>query len=615
MTRLLQHRGPDEDGFHIKGNAGLGHRRLSIIDLSGGQQPISNEDGTLHVICNGEIYNYRPLMDELKAKGHIFKTRSDTEVILHLYEEYKEDCLNKLWGMFAFAIWDEKNQQMFLARDRAGKKPLYYAHTNDMFLFASELKSLLADPGVKRIVDEKAIHDYLTYQYVPAPATIFKGIKKLPPGCYILFTQGNIKCYRYWHLNYEPKVNISFEEAKEQTLEILEDAVKIRLESEVPLGVFLSGGVDSSAVVAFMRRHITGDLKTFSIGFEEEEFNELPYARQVAELFDTKHHEFVVRPDAIATLPKLVWHFDEPYADSSALPSYYVSEMARKYVTVALNGDGGDESFCGYTRYCGFRPFQMYGRIPESIRHAILRPFSRAMFKFLPNSVFFEKLFYVNDVSLMDWKRRYAQMMMIFRDYMKPLMYGERMQGVLKKKDSIKVMLRYMNNKKVRQSIDKMTYSDIMTYLPGDLLPKMDRATMAHALEGRSPFLDHRVMEFAASLPGDIRFKDNTLKYLLKEALSTELPHDILWRQKKGFGVPIGHWFKNELFDLARETLLSPQAVKRGLFKKAYISKILKDHQKGRQNHHHRIWALLNLEVFFRTFVDRKDISDGPITL
>lgn len=615
MASLLQHRGPDEEGYYIHDNVGLGHKRLSIIDLASGRQPISTPDGSLTIVYNGEIYNYRVLREELIKKGHKFATNSDTEVILHLFEEERERCLEKLWGMFAFAIWDDRNQQLFLARDRVGKKPLYYALLNDCFLFASELKALLVDPAVKRDVNEEAIHDYLTYQYVPYPSTIFQGIQKLPPASYLIFSQGKLRVYKYWELHYEPKRQISFEQAKEETLALLDDAVRIRLESEVPLGVFLSGGVDSSAVVAFMRRHVTGELKTFSIGFEEEEFNELPYARKIAQLFETKHQEFIVQPDTIETLPKLVWHFDEPYADSSALPTYYVAKMARQYVTVALNGDGGDESFCGYTRYQGFRPFQMFSRIPAVLRRYILSPLSQIAFKNVPNNVFFEKLYYVTQVSLMDEERRYAQMMLIFRDYMKPLMYGERLRPLVEKKDSIQRTLSFMRDKRVREMIDKMTYSDIMTYLVDDLLPKMDRMTMAHSLEARSPFLDHRVMEFAASLPPEIRFRNNTLKYLLKNALSSILPEEILRRRKKGFGVPISHWFKKELFEFAREILLSSRAGQRGLFNMRYIKKLLNDHQQGRQNHHHRIWALLNLEVWFRTFVDRQDISDGAIRL
>ncbi len=615
LMSLLQHRGPDEDGIYLKDNAGLGHKRLSIIDLSHGRQPISNEDDSLIIIYNGEIYNYREIKEELSAKGHTFKTNSDAEVILHLYEDVQERCLDRLWGMFAFAIWDEHNQLLFLARDRIGKKPVYFAELPDSFLFASELKSLLMEPSLERGVSEEAIHDYLTFQYVPYPDTIFKSIKKLPPGHYLVYNCGKAVIRQYWDLHYEPKREITFEKAKEETLALLEDAVKIRLESEVPLGAFLSGGIDSSAIVAFMRRHISGELKTFSIGFEEEEFNELPYARKIAEMFETKHHEFVVRPNAIETLPKLVWHFDEPYADSSALPTYYVSEMARKYVTVALNGDGGDESFCGYTRYCGFRPFQMFRRIPDPLRRYLLKPFSTTLFQLIPGSVFLEKLQYVTDVSLMTEEERYCQMMIIFRDYMKPLIYAERMMPMIKQKKSIQRTLNYMHSTNVREMIDRMTYSDIKTYLVDDLLPKMDRITMAHSLEGRSPFLDHRIMEFGASLPSHIRFKDKTLKYLLKAALSDILPHDILWREKKGFGVPIGHWFKQDLFELARETLLSKRAADRNLFNIKYIEKILNDHQRGKQNHHHRIWSLLNLELWFQTFFDRKDISPGPIVL
>ncbi len=614
MARLLNHRGPDEDGYHIKGNVGLGHRRLSIIDLVSGRQPVYNEDRTLVILFNGEIYNHRLLREELVNKGHHFSTRSDTEVIVHLYEELGPRCLERLRGMFAIAIWDDKAQQLFLARDRVGKKPLYYAHLNDAFLFASELKGLLAEPKISRDIDYKALHDYLTFQYVPPPATIFKDIKKLEPAHYLLLKNGSVETHRYWDLVYEPKTQITEAQALEQTFAMIEDAVKVRLESEVPLGVFLSGGVDSSAVVAFMRRHVTGELKTFSIGFEEEQFNELPYARQVAELFETKHEEFVVRPNTIEILPKLVWHFDEPYADFSALPTYYVAQITKKYVTVALNGDGGDESFLGYMRYRGFSAFNRYGKIPRPIRSLLIRPPVNLLCKIFPNSTFFEKAYYLNTASLYGPARLYAQTMVIFRDYMKEKMYAPELAYLAREYDSLDYTISRFNEPQAKNLVEKKVRSDIMTYLHGDLLPKVDRTTMAHGLEGRSPFLDQYVMEYAARLPLEIKFKNGILKYHLKQVLKDLLPHNILWRKKQGFGVPIGEWFKDELFDFTRDILFSEQARSRGFFNMPYVEKMLYDHRHNRQNHHHRLWALLSLEVWCRTFLDRKDISAGPLS-
>lgn len=613
MNALLHHRGPDEDGYYIKGNVALGHKRLSIIDLKTGQQPITNEDESCVIVFNGEIYNFPGIREDLVKKGHEFKTKSDTETILHLYEEKGAECVQHLRGMFAFAIWDRNKNQCFIARDRVGKKPLYYALLPDAFVFASELKALLSIPGISREVDYDALNYYLSFQYVPAPYSIFKSIKKLEPAHTLVFKNNEVFAARYWDLSYEPKMQITEAQALEQTDAMIDEAVKIRLLSEVPLGCFLSGGIDSSAIVAYMRRHITGDLKTFSIGFEEETHNELPFARKVAEIFSTKHQEFIVRPDAIDILPKLVWHFDEPYADSSALPTYYVSKMTRQYVTVALNGDGGDESFIGYERYVGLPQIRKYMAVPRFLR-VMAQPCVKTLFKLLPDSAFAEKLYYANTFSLYDEGRLYMQMMTIFRDYQKQRMYSPRLK-YLSRIDAYQYPLRYYNDGLAKNEVEKKVRSDIMTYLHGALLPKVDRTTMANSLEGRAPFLDQKVMEYAARLPLEIKFGDGTLKYHLKKVIKDILPHDLLWRKKQGFGVPVGQWFKKDLYEFTRDILLSEKALKRDLFDKRYIDKILQDHRTGRQNHHHRLWALLCLELWFMTFIDRSDISSGPLTL
>lgn len=613
MNSLLHHRGPDEDGYYIEGNVGFGHKRLSIIDLAGGTQPITNEDDSCVIIFNGEIYNFPVLREELVKKGHSFKTHSDTEVILHLYEDMGERCVDKLRGMFAFAIWDKKRKRLFLARDRVGKKPIYYAETKEGFLFASELKALLTDPEISRDIDYEALHYYLTFQYVPPPFTIFKDVRKMEPAHRLTWSGGGLKTEKYWDINYTPKAKITEEEALEKTDAMIDDAVQVRLISEVPLGCFLSGGVDSSAVVAYMRKHITGDLKTFSIGFEEQKFNELPYAKQVAELFDTNHEEFIVRPDAIEVLPILAWQFDEPYADSSALPTYYVSKMTRQYVTVALNGDGGDESFIGYERYVGLPKLRQYMKIPGMIRKAA-HPFIKALFSAVPGSTMAEKLFYANTFSFYDEGRLYLQMMTIFRDYQIERMYSKRLK-YLSKIDAYEYPLQYYYDGNAEAEVEKKIRSDIKTYLHGCLLPKVDRTTMANSLEGRAPFLDQELMSYAASLPVEIKFGDGVLKHHLKKALEKHLPKDLLWRKKQGFGVPVGLWFQKDLYEFTRDLLLSGKARSRDLFDMKYVEKILEDHRSGRQNHHHRLWALVCLELWFQTFIDRPDITSGPLKL
>lgn len=614
MKQCIVHRGPDEDGTHIAANVGFGFQRLAIIDLKCGQQPMYNEDGTVAIVFNGEIYNFQELREQLLSHGHIFKTHADTETILHGYEQWGPDVTRKLRGMFAFAISDTKDGTLFLARDRVGKKPLYYAHVNaggddEALLFASEMKSLLADPAIERRVDMSAVSHYLTYQYIPHPWSIFEGVKKLPPGHWLRYKNGDVHIERYWQVAYSPKTNISEEEAVERTLSEIDEAVRIRLMSEVPLGCFLSGGIDSSTVVAMMRRHISGDLKTFSIGFNEEKFNELPYARQVAQQFETHHEEFVVQPNALECLGALAWHFDEPFADTSAIPTYYLSKMTRQYVTVALNGDGGDESFAGYERYRGFRAFNRYRKIPRAAR-AFAGPAIEAAAGVLSANAKLELLNYVNRASLFSDERLYVQTMVIFRDYQKRALLAPEMGD-----DSENLTAKLMEAEQTLPLVDRMMFADIEMYLPGALLPKVDRMTMANSLEGRSPFLDHKLMEFAAHLPAEIKFRGGELKYLLKKALGKTFSHEFLHRPKMGFGVPIGDWFRKDLRVLTEEFLLGTRATQRGYFDRNYVRRILTQHMSGQQNHHHRLWTLLMFEAWCRTFLDRGNPLEGPISL
>ena len=614
MTRLLAHRGPDGEGVELSGSAGLGHRRLSVIDIACGAQPMFNEDRSIALVLNGEIYNFRELRAELARDGHRLATdHSDTEAVVHLYEDLGPDCLDRLRGMFALAIWDSRRRRLVLARDRAGKKPLYYAIADGALWFASEAKALLSAPEIPRDVDLGAINDFLTHQYVPPPRTAFKGISKLPQAHRLILENGQVRVERYWNLNYEPKRAISLPDALRETEVHLDEAVRLRLESDVPLGCFLSGGIDSSLIVAMMRRHATGPLRTFSIGFEEEGYNELPFARQIARRFETEHHEFIVRADAASLLPHLAWHFDEPFADMAALPTLVLAEQTRRHVTVALNGDGGDESFAGYERYRGLPVFRRWSALPAWARRRLTGPAARAMNALLPQSAFWGNVCYVNDVTLADPAWRYLQMLLIFREDMKERMRTPEFAREADGASSLEWMLGHYRREGLGCEIDRMLNCDVQTYLPGDLLPKVDRTTMAVGLEARSPFLDHHLMAFAASLPGELKFPDSRLKFLLRRLAGPLLPPEIVSLPKRGFSTPVGLWFKSGLKDLTRELILSPRAVGRGLFRRAFLEGMLRDHESGRQNHHHRLWTLMCLEMWFRTFIDRADISSGPL--
>jgi len=616
MCAVIVHRGPDDEGVYIDKNVGLGNRRLAIIDLSpAGHQPMSNEDRSIWLTLNGEIYNFPELRERLKKQGHRFFSNSDTETVVHLYEEHGIDCVKHLRGMFAFAIWDSGNQRLFLARDRVGQKPLVYTIVDNSLIFGSEIKCILQDLSVRREVDLEAIHHYLTYQYVPSPRTAFRDIKKLPPGHILVCEKGRIKVERYWDLSYVPKVRMVEAEYGERILELLREATKMRLISDVPLGAFLSGGIDSSSVVAMMSQLSSEPVKTYSIGFEEQSFNELKYARIVAERFGTDHHEFIVKPNAIEVLPKLIWHYNEPYADSSAIPTYYVAKVTRQHVTVALNGDGGDESFGGYERYVANKLADYYQRIPAFIREgAIAR-----LVKKLPESTerrdivrrfkrFTAAIPYTRE-------RRYAQWMCQFDNDTKYQLYSPEFRERMARIDSIDLLVDIYSKAKAVDFADKTFYADVMAYLPNDLLVKVDIASMAHSLEARSPYLDHRLMEFAAGIPPDLKLKGMTTKHILKKALANILPPEILRRGKMGFGVPIGRWLRHELKDLAHDILLDPKSVQRGYFDMGFVKKMLDEHVSGKVDHGYRIWALLNLELWHRMFIDSADVSQPSLSL
>lgn len=611
MCDVIHHRGPDDSGIHLAGNVGLGHKRLSIIDLSTGHQPMCNARKDLWIVFNGEIYNFPQLRLELEQKGYEFQTHSDTEVIIHLYDEYGKECVKYLRGMFAFAIWDTRNQRLFLARDRVGQKPLFYHISEGAMSFASEIKSLLQEREVQREIDFEAMYHYLTYQYVPPPRTMFKGIHKLPPAHSLLCERGVVTVERYWDLHYVPKVQINEREIHEVVETALQEAIRLRMISDVPLGAFLSGGIDSSLVVAMMAQYTSKPVKTFSIGFHEKEFNELPYARLVAQRYNTEHYEFIVEPNAVEVLPELVWHFDEPFGDPSAIPSFYLAEVTSQHVKVALNGDGGDESFVGYERYLGYQLVNYYRRLPSKMRERVLMPLLDFLYKAtreqktFPSQfhTFFRRIRFLNELSLEEREYQYARTMTIFETQRKLDILTDGLREHLAPLDSLEYMLQYFDADNAGHFTDRMLYSDVMTYLPGDLLVKVDRMTMAHGLEGRSPFLDHKLMELVATLPPHMKARGTRLKMLLKKIAGNWLPPKILSRKKQGFGVPLGQWFRHELRDMLHDTLSPSLLVQDGIFKEAGLLRILQEHQRGQVDHRHRIWLLLNLEIWYRTFI------------
>jgi len=630
MCDLLAHRGPDDEGmvflrgdkyFEVKRpfpthpgesgfEVGLGHRRLSIIDLSeAAHQPMANEDGSVWIIFNGEIYNFQEIRVQLEKKGHVFKSRSDTEVILRAYEEWGVDCLKQFRGMFAFALWDNNLKRLFLARDRLGKKPLVYSHRNGRFAFASEIKALLQIPWVERRVNPLAIHHYLTYQYVPSPESIFEGIKKLPPAHYLLYdSHGNLKIERYWRLNFnsQEKRKADVEELCEIIRVKLEESVKLRLISDVPLGAFLSGGIDSSLVVGLMAKNGGPPVKTFSIGFEEQDFDELAYARIVSNHFGTDHHEFIVKPNAIEILPKLVWHYNEPFADSSAIPTYYVSKLTREYVKVVLSGDAGDENFAGYPRYLRSKYVLWFTRLPEKARRSFLPAFLRILSQSPWRRKTLNRLADFMEMLSSHQGRNYAEQIKIFNQKEKDDVYSEDFSRQVKGTDPLDYLINKYEEGDTDDPLEKLLYLDMTTYLPEDLLVKMDIATMANSLEARVPFLDHQFIEEVAGIPSHLKLKGSTTKFILKKAFSDFLPEAIVKRRKMGFGVPVSKWFRNELKDYIYEILLDSRTLNRGYFKREGIERLLNDHIALRYDHSSKIWALLFLEVWFRVFIDKE---------
>ena len=634
MCDVLAHRGPDDEGMVLirgeeaveatgvlqsplvreKGfEVGLGHRRLSIIDLSAAaHQPMCNEDGRIWIVFNGEIYNFRETREILLKKGHSFKSKSDTEVILHAYEEWEVECLIHFRGMFAFAIWDSNLHRLFMARDRLGKKPLVYFCHNGHFAFASEIKALLQIPGIERKVNGYAIHHYLTYQYVPSPDTIFEGIKKLPPAHYILYDRnGNIRIERYWKLKFNSnrQTYTDAQELGDRIRTELEESVKLRLISDVPLGAFLSGGVDSSLIVGIMAKLSGKPVKTFSIGYEEKEFDELSYARLVANHFGTEHHEFVVRPNAVEILPKLVWHYNEPFADSSAIPTYYVSNVTKDFVKVVLTGDAGDENFAGYPRYLRSKWVALFTKFPESVRKDFMPEFLRIFSSLHWREKTLNRLADFIEKLSSNQARNYLEQIKYFNGKEKEDIYSEQFSKQLKHVDSVDYLISKSEESETDDLIDQLLYVDINSYLPEDLLVKVDIATMANSLEARVPFLDHKFMELVAEIPSQLKLKGTESKFILKKAFNDLLPDAIFKRKKMGFGIPLSRWFRKELKGYIFEVLLDHKTLNRGYFRRDGIERLLNDHVALRYDHAAKIWALLFLEIWFRVFIDKEGES------
>jgi asparagine synthase (glutamine-hydrolysing) len=619
MTALVAHRGPDDRGYyrseyrHENGagpqpGVALGFRRLSIIDLEGSRQPISNEDGTVWLLFNGEIYNFRDLRRRLEGSGHRFRTQGDVETIVHLYEDEGVEFAKYLWGMFAIAIWDGPRRQLVLARDRIGKKPLVYLAEKDRVLFASELKCLLAVPGVPREIDPGALDEYLTYQYVPHPNTIFRAIRKLPPAHYAVWRDGRLTVACYWQPNFNQEEKRPAGKYNEELQSRLTDAVRLRLQSDVPLGAFLSGGVDSSIVVGLMSQ-LGGRVKTFSIGFPEPDYDETRFAREVAQRFDTEHHELRVEPNIIDLLPKLAWHYDEPMSDSSAVPTWYVSELTRREVKVALTGDGGDELFAGYDRYRAVRLSALFDQLPGPLRRVI----ASRLWQCLPGGhrrrSIIRRTKRFSAALNKSIARRYLDWIGIFDEPSRAALYSDEFLAELPGVDPAEFLLRAWRRAEKRDSVTAASLADFITYLPCDLLTKVDIASMAHGLECRQPFLDHRVVELAIAMPINFKQRFGRGKRILLKAFGDFLPKSIQRRRKMGFGIPLESWLRRELRELTCDTLLDARALSRGYFRPEAISRLIEEHQSGARNHAYQLWSLLVLELWHRQWIDTANVA------
>ncbi len=627
MNAIISHRGPDDQGVYSRESVHLGHRRLSIIDVKTGSQPMSDRQKSLWIVYNGEVYNFKELRRDLQERGYVFQTKSDTEVIIHAYEEYGEKCVEKLRGMFAFAIWDIKKRQLFLARDRLGKKPLYYFFDGKSFVFASELKAILQVPGITKELEYSSVLDYFTYQYIPFPQSIFKRIHKLPPAHYLVarlvpsksvdFGRNQVSSngslseaikftvHKYWDLEFAPDHTFSERQWIDGIEEHLLEAVRIRMRSDVPIGAFLSGGVDSSAIVALMSKFSPRPVKTFSIVFDDAVYDESGYARMVAEQYSTDHHEFVVRPDAVDILPRLAWQFDEPFADPSALPTYYVSKMASEVVKVVLSGDGGDEAFAGYDWYGSFFRYKKYDCIPLSLRRSVLGFLAKQIplgirgkgtLKHMAESPFFRYAGIIS--SQLVWLHD----KLLHEDVKKVI--GGRTPGADIAGANYQFLKEHYDRFHGTEELSRLLYTDIKTYLAEDILTKVDRASMLCSLETRAPLLDHKFLEFLATMPAQFKLAQGEGKFIFKKAMEKYLPEKLLYRKKVGFDMPLSRWFKKDFLGYSHDILLSRRSRERNILNPAVVEKLLTNHQKNGRDFSNELWTLLFFEHWCLNWLD-----------
>ncbi len=609
MCQTIAHRGPDDEGIHIGSGAALGARRLSIIDLEGGHQPLANEDGAIWIAHNGEVYNFPALREELLARGHIFRTRTDTETIVHSFEEWGEEFVHRLRGMFAFAIWDETEKKLRLVRDRLGVKPLYYAILEDgTLVFGSEIKAILVHPQVRRRLDPRALDFFLTLEYIPAPLSIFKDIRKLPAGCYLVYKDGRAEIKQYWDIKPAAPQNAELNEKQfpsitERLYELLKESVKLRLVSDVPLGAFLSGGIDSTAVVGLMRELGASPLKTFSIGFEEASYNELKYARRAAERFATEHEEFIIEPQALDLTEKLIRHLDEPFGDFSIFPTYLVSRMARSRVKVILSGDGGDEVFGGYEHY------QAQKIARRRIVRALGKPLSHLVGGLPPSGRkkgAWNKLQRFLQGFEFRPENRHFRWMIFLSGAAKRGLYSEEFKkelGSVEEVCDLPPFRAIFEQLPVSDPVNGELYLDLKTYLVDDIMVKVDRMSMAPSLEAREPLLDHKLVEFVFSLPGKMKLRGLETKWILKKTMERLLPRENIYRPKEGFSIPIKHWLRRELRDLMLDTLDEKRLREEGLFKYDSVGTMIKAHLDGRKNYSHQLWALLVFEIWKQNYL------------
>ncbi|MFG1959008.1 asparagine synthase (glutamine-hydrolyzing) [Nonomuraea sp. NPDC049028] len=606
MCEVIVHRGPDGDGFHSDEHAALGMRRLAIIDLASGDQPVYSEDGQVVAVFNGEIYNFAELRQDLAARGHRLRGTGDSECLVHLYEEHGTEMVHRLRGMFAFAIWDRARERLVLARDRVGKKPLYWRSDGTSLMFGSELKSLAQDPRLRREVDPVALDHYLTYKYVPAPWSIYQDVHKLPPGHLLVWERGNASVDRYWALDSSPRPVLDEKGEEERLRELLLEATRIRMVSERPIGAFLSGGIDSSAVVAAMAMQSQEQVRTFCIGFEDSDYDERHKARMVAERYGTDHHELVVTSDLLDVLPRIAWHFDEPFADASAIPSFYVAQLSRKHVTVVLNGDGGDESFGGYQRYVRMGQAERIPVMPRALAMATGRIGDMIADRTTGGSLP-RRLARLMQFAAERPARRYARLMSQYTHRQKFAVYSDELRDRLVGADSYRLLDEAFERSSAATDLGRILDVDVASYLPDDLLVKVDISAMANSLEARSPLLDHHLMEWAAGLPIALKVRNGETKILLKRAVAPWLPKEILGFPKQGFDVPLATWLRGELREPAFDLLTDATARARGLFRPQVVRNLLQRHVEG-ADHSVQLWALLQFELWYRAHVTSDDL-------